>query len=154
MLSFQGNPFIILCLRTSFQHNIRDAISEAVHLKYYFCPRAGLWWTADTEHGDCMWSRQRNLRVMPSLEKHCRGKDYTFIYKPCCSVSLEEKLTSHFTNLILQEVLKGVRQVHGSFRVTESSAPYCRRACQTLSTNNLGPLETEFSWTPFFIPSC
>lgn len=92
------------------------------------------------------WSK---VKVMPSLKKHCGRTDYTFIHKPRCSLSLGEKLTSHFANLFFQEVLKGDEQVHANFWVTESSPLYCRRACQTLSENNLVPSETKFSWTPF-----
>jgi len=88
---------------------------------------------------------QSNLGVMPLLKKHCRGKDYIFIYKPRRSFSLEEKLTSHFTNLILQEVSKGVRQEHGIFWLTESCSLYRRRARETLSENTLVPSGTKFS---------
>lgn len=48
---------------------------------------------------DHAWNKWGGLRVRPPGQQRCGGKGCTFLQKPHCSFSPEEKLTSHFTNL-------------------------------------------------------
>lgn len=52
----------------------------------------------------------------------------------------------------LQEVFKGVKQVHGNCWTMESRPLDCRRARQTLPESNVLLPGTKSSWTSFLIP--
>lgn len=106
-------------------------------------PVANCWLVRQTT--EAAWGVNRPIPKWCLPWESIGGKDNDFVHKPHSSPSLEEKVTSHFTNLILQDL--GVRQVHGKFWV--------RRACQTFSGWIESHLELNSTvFFSFFIPSC